>query len=577
MKKYKTLYRFLSILLFIIVFAGVFSCVTPGDNDKEHGIPSSKITEVPFTRGVNLTNWLQTSGPRQIQFTKFTREDFINIKNLGCDVIRLPINLHAMTDGSPDYIIDPLFFHFLDQIIDWAEELGFHLILDNHTFDPAIKTSSKIGSPLIKVWTQMAARYKERSTLVYYEILNEPHGISDGKWNKIQQQVVEEIRKIDGKHTIIVGPAEWNSYHHLKYMPEYKDDNLIYTFHFYDPFIFTHQGAGWTNPSLESLAGVPFPYDTTRMPDCPSALRNTWICQNLLDYKKEGTVKRVKELIDSAAAFRNKHKVPVFCGEFGVFIPNSDAHDRVNWYQIVQDYFSEKGIPWTIWDYTGGFGLFKKGTNELFDYDLNMELIHALGLRSVVQKEFILTPEEAGFPLYTDNIGPRVFESGWGDAGTLDYYSGTDPFEGDYCIYWTGMKRYNRIGFIFRPIKDLSKLVHDGYVLDFRVRGRGPVPQFDIRFVDTKTGESGDHPWRMRTTIDNTIVVWDGTWQHIRIPLDTFTEHGSWDNEWFEPVGSFDWAAINSLEIATEYDDLKNGEVWFDDIRIVEGDVVIDG
>ncbi|MBN2315346.1 MAG: hypothetical protein JXM79_15565, partial [Sedimentisphaerales bacterium] len=38
-----------------------------------------KSTEVPFKRGVNLTNWLQGSNVREIQFTKFTKQDFINI------------------------------------------------------------------------------------------------------------------------------------------------------------------------------------------------------------------------------------------------------------------------------------------------------------------------------------------------------------------------------------------------------------------------------------------------------------------------------------------------------------------
>ena len=49
-------------------------------------------------------------------------------------MVRLPINLHAMTSGPPDYRIDPLLYDFLDQIADWADELELHLILDNHTF-----------------------------------------------------------------------------------------------------------------------------------------------------------------------------------------------------------------------------------------------------------------------------------------------------------------------------------------------------------------------------------------------------------------------------------------------------------
>ena len=93
---------------------------------------SAWSAEVPFSRGVNLTNWLQTSSAQNVHFAKFGRTDFEQIQQLGCDVVRLPINLHAMTSGPPDYRIDPLLYGFLDQIADWADELGLHLILDNH-------------------------------------------------------------------------------------------------------------------------------------------------------------------------------------------------------------------------------------------------------------------------------------------------------------------------------------------------------------------------------------------------------------------------------------------------------------
>ena len=102
--------------------------------------------QAPFSRGVNLTNWFQAGSAQEIQFSKYTYEDFQQIQSLGCDVIRLPINLHFMTDGAPDYNLDPLFLTFLDQAVDWAEDLGIHLILDNHTFDPAEDTDPNIGA-----------------------------------------------------------------------------------------------------------------------------------------------------------------------------------------------------------------------------------------------------------------------------------------------------------------------------------------------------------------------------------------------------------------------------------------------
>ena len=526
--------------------------------------------ELPFKRGVNLTNWFQTSSARQIHFTKFTKQDFINIKSLGCDVIRLPINLHFMTDGAPNYTVDPKFLYFFDQIIDWAEELELHLILDNHTFDPSVNTDPNIGDILIPVWTQIASHYKDCSTFLYYEILNEPHGISDTEWNEIQQRAIDAIRAVDQKHTIIVGPAGWNSYNNLENITYYTDDNLIYTFHFYDPFLFTHQGAGWTDPSLGPLAGVPFPSNAGPIPACPPELVNTWVYGELNNYNNEGTIEHIKELVDIAVDFKTERNVPLFCGEFGVYIPNSDNEHRVYWYSVVRSYLEENEIAWTIWDYTGDFGLFEAGSNELFEYDLNIPLVEGLGFNSPPQRDFILKPDTTGFVLYMDFIGPGIVESSWVGSGILDYYWENDPVSGKYCISWTDAEQYNQLGFQFKPIKDLSVLVHEGYAIDFWVRGDSPGAKLDIRFVDTKTDDPGDHPWRMRMTIDETIATWNGEWNHLQIPLNNFTEYGSWDNGWFNPQGEFDWRAVEYFQIVSEHHDLKDIRFWFDNIRIVD-------
>jgi endoglucanase len=343
-------------------------------------------SQSPFSRGVNLTQWFQTAGARQLQFTKFTKHDFENIKSLGCDVIRLPINLHFMTSGDPNYTLDPLFLNFLDSAVNWAEELQIHLLLDNHTFDPSVDTDPLIENVLIKVWAQMAEHYKDRSNYIYYEILNEPHGIANEQWCEIQQNVIDAIRTVDTKHTIVVGPAGWNSYNNLNSMPEYSDDNLMYTFHFYDPFLFTHQGASWTDPSMESLAGVPFPFNADSMPACPKELLGTWVEGSLNNYDQDGSVKRVKELVDIAVEFKTNRNVPVFCGEFGVYIPNAPRQGRINWYDTVRKYFENNDLAWTIWDYTGGFGIFEVGGKDLFEYDLDTALVRALGLNVPAQK-----------------------------------------------------------------------------------------------------------------------------------------------------------------------------------------------
>jgi len=525
--------------------------------------------DIPFSRGVNLTGWFQASGPREIQFTEFTKQDLIDIQSLGCDVIRLPINLHAMTSGEPDYAPDPLFLSFLDQVVDWAEELEIHLILDNHTFDVTSDTEPNVVDALVPVWRQMAEHYKDRSEYLYYEVLNEPHGIDDTVWLTIQRKVVDAIRSVDSDRMIIIGPAGWNSYNNLKYMSASRDRNLIYTFHFYDPFLFTHQGASWTSPSMVSLAGVPFPYDPARMPECPEDLEGSWV-EGSLDYSypSDGTVEHVKELLDIAVDFQERNNVRLFCGEFGVYIPNSDREERVYWYSIVRQYLEDNGIAWTIWDYTGGFGLFEAGGNDMFEHDLNIPLIEALGLTAPEQTEFVIEPETEGFEIYSDYVATEVFTSNYiGEAGIADLYWDVDPADGQYCIFWTGSGQYHHIGFDFKPNKDLSLLVEQGYCFDFWVRGDTTGSALDMRFMDTDTGPE-DHPWRMRLTLNESLVTWDGTWQHVDVPLADFTEHGAWEGVWYNPEGLFDWTAVDRLEIVSEHHDLAGIGFWFDQIQV---------
>jgi endoglucanase len=526
-------------------------------------------TALPFSRGINLTGWFQAGNAYQIQAGQYTHEDFQQIKSLGCDVIRLPINLHAMTSGFPDYRLEPLFLEFLDQAVDYAESLGLYLILDNHTFDPAKATNPNIGPILETVWTQMATHYKDRSELIIYEVLNEPHGISDQQWNTIQMGVVDAIRAVDQDHYIIIGPAGWNSFHNLEDMPVYPQDKLIYTFHFYDPFVFTHQGATWTDPSMGPLSEVPFPYQAAEMPPFPSSLVGSWIESAFNDYHNTGTIANMRSMMDIAVSFRDQRNVPLYCGEFGAYIPNSNNDHRVFYYQQVREYLDDKNIAWTMWDYHGGFGLYLEGGNGLFDHDLNVALLEAMEMNIPPQTPFVEQPETTGFPIYTDQIGDFILESS-SNASSVNYYAEDRPNNGKYCLRWEDGTQYQYVGFDLRPNKDLTALNNQGFALDFLFRGTEPL-RFDIRFLDTDTGQD-DHPWRMRYTVDESIVSYDRKWHHLHIPLSEFTEGGAWEGQYYPPEGKFDWTKIDQLQIIAEYGDMGNTTLWFDNLFVTNLD-----
>jgi len=341
------------------------------------------MKKVPFLRGFNFGKWFESRTVNDIDFSRFNEQDFVNVKSLGADVIRLPAAFHNFTAGDKNHTLNSVFFKYLDTAVDWAEKNQVFLIIDNHSFHPTNPTDVNIDRILIPVWEQIAKRYKDRSDYVIYEVLNEPHGIEDDRWGKIQADAIDAIRKIDRKHAIVVGGTNFNSLPKLETIPEYTDENLIYTFHFYDPHLFTHQGATWNKPSLAPLAGLPFPADKNKKPEIHETFKGTWVEEGLNNYENDSKTEKLCASFDRAAAFAKNRGVPIFCGELGVFMIQSPPADRVKWYQFVCSELEKRGIPWLSWDYFGGFGIFKTEKKGDFKTDLNVEVIRAMGFTPV--------------------------------------------------------------------------------------------------------------------------------------------------------------------------------------------------
>ena len=343
-----------------------------------------KTIPAPFEKGVNFTNWLEYRSAEQINADMFTRQDFCNAKALGCDVIRLPIHFERICRAEDGYIIPQKILNILDNVAAWAAELQMYVIFDFHNATHAESyTPADVENVLNPVWTQLASRYKDASPYIVYEIMNEPHGIDILVWNAIVERVFRLIRGIDREHWIIVGGADWNSTAAMKTLPDFQDDKVIYTFHFYDPHTFTHQGAPWCH--MERVIGIPFPYDPQKMPPLPeNPTEGEKRC--FTQYPENGKLEKVTECFDQYAEFSLERNAPVYCGEFGCFMSVPDEM-RVQWYRIVASLLAERGIPRTSWDYYGTFGIFRRverGVRPRFPEELNRPLLSALGLNEKV-------------------------------------------------------------------------------------------------------------------------------------------------------------------------------------------------
>ena len=79
-----------------------------------------KIVPAPFTKGVNFSNWLEHRPADEIYADMFSRQDFVNVKKLGCDVIRLPIHFERFCRREEDYRIHEKILTILDNVASWA-------------------------------------------------------------------------------------------------------------------------------------------------------------------------------------------------------------------------------------------------------------------------------------------------------------------------------------------------------------------------------------------------------------------------------------------------------------------------
>ncbi len=518
--------------------------------------PVTKVeAKLPFSKGLNLSNWLEPAwGIKDANYCAFGKQDFIDIKNLGVEVIRIPTHFETLSLGKPDYIIPDILFEKLDDAINWCEELKMYVIIDFHNdCAQGSKTSPNIEKILSKIWTQIAERYKDRSEYVIYEIMNEPHEIDVKKWATIQGKIIKLIRQIDNKHSIIVGAADWNSAQELLNLPEYDDDNLIYNFHEYSPFLFTHQGASWTD--ISRITHIPFPYVKEKMPPLPKNPKDSeiWRLQN---YEKDSSEEVLIEPLDKAVEFANKRKAPLMSNEFGVYMKYAEPQERVNWYRIKSGYLDERNIVRISWDYRNSFGIFNTENATRFPQEVNKKIIEAMGYSLPSYKNttwFDDAKKNQNYTIYKNGVADKlsVFAAVSKTKNENTLYKKENP-DDDYYISINDVEKYNNLIFNFREEIDLTELVNKNAYLEFEVKTSDPNFKMNVYFTDS---EKDDIPWREGIFLNKNDIKTDGSWNKISFPLNKFIDIGGWNNKeqkWYPSQNKFSWKKIENLVFSAD-------------------------
>jgi len=287
----------------------------------------SKPLQSPFHRGVNVLGydpyWTDESKRR------FEWRHFTEIRRAGFDFVRL--NLQAFRHMDAQDRLEPAWLAKLDDVVRHAQQAGLGVIIDEHDFNACSTDIETCRTRLSAFWRQVAPRFAKAPRNVAFELLNEPHdNLNREPWNRLLAEELAIVRKTNPTRIVVVGPTHWNSLKDLPLLKLPADPNLLVTFHYYEPFGFTHQGATWAGD---------------------------WV-KNLHDVKWGTPQERAAIAVDfdQVATWARTNRRPVLLGEFGAYDKSGTPIELRAAYTSADRCEAERrGFGWAYWQFEGDF------------------------------------------------------------------------------------------------------------------------------------------------------------------------------------------------------------------------------
>ena len=333
--------------------------------------------------GVNISDWFiyeerakQLSTP---EFKKQVEADARQIRALGFDHVKICIDpemigREARLLSQLRMAVQTLSNENLSVVLDLHPAMGADRYADRLMTN---KTFRKKYEKFLETIAQFLKTTDPEKT--FLTVLNEPMTVNLLAWSDTQRQLVQFLRARLPQHTLIVTGAPGATAQSLIDMPPLPDPNLIYSFHFYEPGVFTHQGAKWGASYNQYLSGVPFPFDQAayvktlvQIPshDVPAQSQFRSLYENQV-----WNTERLEGVIQTVGAWAKKNQAVVVCGEFGVTKTGPSKADRYKWIRETRTALERHGIGWTFWSYRGAFGIInQKGALESPDEEAQMAL-----------------------------------------------------------------------------------------------------------------------------------------------------------------------------------------------------------
>lgn len=313
-----------------------------------------------YKKGVNFGGWLSQCDHTYEHYDSFIIEaDFFKAKEMGYDHIRVPVDYELIQTEEGEFIERG--FEYIDFAIKSCKAAGLKMVLDLHrapgfSFDPfhnktGLFESEELQERFYIIWKEFAKRYACEYEMLCFELLNEVTNHEyQITWNKMIKKCIGLIREISSDIRIIVGGYNNSSVEAVKELDMPADENVVYTFHFYEPLIFTHQGAYWI-ATMDTEFRCPFEMTYKEYDE----LSAKYLCQAYADFNKYEADSILGEeffenLLSEAIKVADERNVALYCGEFGV-IDRVSREEAQKWYDLFYRFMDKYKISSAIWNY----------------------------------------------------------------------------------------------------------------------------------------------------------------------------------------------------------------------------------
>lgn len=399
-----------------IVLLAVLAIATPG-----------QAATFAMKRGLNLDIWTTWPGedkwgdretllPYPEWRKTLTAADLADLKAAGFDFLRMPVDPAPFLSAKTEAFRDRLYASVLDsaRIINAA---GLKVVVDMHLISGGMETVMNDPAAFdryLDIVRQMATTLADEDpTLVAFELMNEPVvdcEAGQDSWSERRQRLFAAARASATRLTLVLTGACYSSAEMLaKTDPSViPDDNIIWTFHSYNPFLLTHQGATWAGDFISYVTGLPYPPYSVPRAELDAALEAirqrmqaeapflrragmlAYLDEEIARIDSEEKLRAVMaNPFEIAAAWAEKHGIRpenIYLGEFGIIRQEYQtsfvmpASSRAAYLKDMIGLAEARGYSWSIWDYGGAFGIVDEFEGRKAEPDV-MEMIRALPAR----------------------------------------------------------------------------------------------------------------------------------------------------------------------------------------------------